>query len=434
MIKKFAFNNKLAMVLLLLSTLCGCGSGGGNGPSSAPPNPNTNSAPSVNTIAPPSGFIPDGSHSAIYVNTNTRQIAVPSINGYQIISISEELATEIAANHSAARSFLQHNILFQLTYKNIYWIDINGISGKISTKSFNGTAIPGSGLGNADTYPLSVGNTTVISIGNSYVTYSAVNSADNGTIQYSTPNASSGSFSISSSDLAGVCNVSDQKITAVQTAIFNGVVFLGIGTANGTVCIDNVDVSTGLPIPNNWQNLSAKAAKKVGPGSYSPNPITGFGFYYVGNNMLSYWSLTAPSTGIISTYRVTGTFNGSNAGVPSNYLPAGFINLGVSQPQALLNGTPSVQINYIPSAMSTNPAISMVNREGYLCTVIGTGYNNTKLQVYDFITTGSTNWSNPTTFLSGNNGFGNVFLKYGVNDQCIIFTSNGTTYSIEPNK
>ena len=376
--KKIVIN--LLAIGLIGASIVACNSGSS---SSGPVGP---TAPSASTISPPAGFdIPAGSPSGAAFNLSSGEIALPGpgASGYSVISLPSDvtaaLATAGVANVGVTAS--GGNILLSIPGANpadtlTYVLTPVAAAASRQTQATATTA-------ESFTYPTANVKTNVISVPATSVTpaglaFGYLLNGDKG-VAIIAPNPNPPApVKTSLTTCSGASGI-PSAISAVST---QGVVYLGLGTSTGSVC-----VLSGANL--SFTNLSAQAPA----GKYTAGNVNGFGFpasLNTNNTLVGYWNVGTIGTAV-NLYRVTGTYvNGTPTG-------NGFLNTTQAGQQTTTNGTTVVTFTGFP----TNASIYSSYTDS-----VGNLWVGTNAGAVYVLRVGATQWTNVA--LTGATGAVNV--------------------------
>lgn len=360
--------NLLALSILTTGVVA-CGSGGSSGGNSNPP-----PAPVVDPIAPPAGFdVPPGSASGAAFNLGSGELALPSASGYTTIAMPTDLTTAITQAGGAG------SVTVTTSGGNIVLSMPSTIAGETltyvltplaqATQSKTLQAIATSA--ESFNYPTNAVTTPVISVAATVLTpaglafgYSLL--GDTG-VAIIAPNPNPPTPVYKSLTSCSSATGTPSAISAVST---QGVVYLGLGTSSGSVC-----VLSGANF--SFTNLSTQAPA----GKYTAGNVNSFGFpasLNTSTTLVGYWNVGTIGTAV-NLYRVTGTYvNGTPTG-------NGFLNTTQAGQQTTTNGTTKVTFTNFP----TNASIYSSYTDS-----VGNLWVGTNVGAVYVLRVGATQWTN----------------------------------------
>lgn len=376
--KKIVIN--LLAIGLIGASIVACSSGSS---SSGPVGP---TAPSESTISPPAGFdIPAGSPSGAAFNLGDGELALPSASGYTTITMPADLTTAITQAGGAGSvtvSTSGGNIVLSMPStiagETLTYV-LTPLAQATQSKALQAVATSAESFN----YPTNAVTTPVISVAATSLTpaglafgYSLL--GDKG-VAIIAPNPNPPApVKTSLTTCSGASGI-PSAISAVST---QGVVYLGLGTSTGSVC-----VLSGANL--SFTNLSAQAPA----GKYTAGNVNGFGFpasLNTNNTLVGYWNVGTIGTAV-NLYRVTGTYvNGTPTG-------NGFLNTTQAGQQTTTNGTTVVTFTGFP----TNASIYSSYTDS-----VGNLWVGTNAGAVYVLRVGATQWTNVA--LTGATGAVNV--------------------------
>lgn len=374
--KKIVIN--LLAIGLIGASIVACNSGSS---SSGPVGP---TAPSASTISPPAGFdIPAGSPSGAAFNLASGELALPGAAGYTTLTMPADLTAAIntAGTGSVTVSTSGGNIVLSMPStiagETLTYV-LTPLAQATQSKALQAVATSAESFN----YPTNAVTTPVISVAATSLTpaglafgYSLL--GDKG-VAIIAPNPSSERKYTSLTTCSGASGT-PSAISAVST---QGVVYLGLGTSTGSVC-----VLSGANL--SFTNLSAQAPA----GKYTADNVNGFGFpasLNTNNTLVGYWNVGTIGTAV-NLYRVTGTYvNGTPTG-------NGFLNTTQAGQQTTTNGTTVVTFTGFP----TNASIYSSYTDS-----VGNLWVGTNAGAVYVLRVGATQWTNVA--LTGATGAVNV--------------------------
>lgn len=430
---------------LLLVTMAGAIVSCGSGSTSSGATTETAATP----ISPPAGTTAVAS-TPVTISTANSTISVPGAGTYQTWSVPASLISDIVASGSEVQTQLGSAGVLMTTATALYWI-----TPTIQSSVQKNTTNPGNVRAATTTVTASVStiSLTPTQLATVKALFSQQNSASKGNLvaynvdlgylfyadglNITAVNAQNGAyFSINFSSInSSVCNFANSPVTSISGGLYNGNIFLGVGTQNGGVCLGNLGTGTPSPTVDSivWTNMSSQAPTGRTPVNntnvnYQPGPLNGLGFVSSSDGSAStptstyygFWSVANPP----AVYRISGTFNTETPPAP---IPSSFWNItlnGIAQTQTS-NTNNTFTATGAPTLTASTKFQTCTGAGGSLYVVFPTSGDSNSVQVYGFK---GSSWGKTTATIpkAETAGF-TVFPAPASVGTCDISSADGTT-------